>query len=384
MIQYKYQILFFGNQFEFFDEITIKLIISAKQLGVNEDAFVFYRNEESIDYKGNQPVFCLYSNTVKEVDDNIVPFIQRQIDEGNTILPLYEIDFGNEIDDLLCKFNGLPLHEGLQSVVNHILEGFNLLRKRRKLFISYRRSDSKDIAIQLFEYFESLNYDIFLDTHSVPKGEIFQDNLWHQMFDSDVIILLDTSGFLTSEWCIKELTFAENKRIALLRLKFPDSSISDEFAALMSTYKLTDSSFKVNGRIISDESLKAISNEVESIRARALAARQDNIITEFIETARLFSKEIIRSNFNLLSYKNALNEEYLFIPAIGVSQSTDFHEVDLKYQKRMETAKKIFLLYDESYILHKWQEHLIWLNNQLRVHALCRSNFNNFLAEDSI
>lgn len=377
---YKYQIIFFGNGIELFNEIRKNLIKSAIELGVDIDAFAFYNNEEAKEYRGNQPVFCLYSNAAKGIDDAITPFIQQQIDEGNTILPLYYKDFGNEIDDLLRDYNGLSVKEGIQSIVNHILEGFNLLRRRRKLFISYRRIDSKDIAIQLFEYFESLNYNVFLDTHSVPRGEIFQDSLWHQMSDSDVVILLDTSEFLTSKWCVEELSFAENKKIALLRIKFPSSSISDDTTALIYTFPLDKSSFKDN--LLAEDTLNKISIQVESLRARALAARQDNIITEFIETARLYSKSIIRSNFNLLSYKNLIDQEYLFIPAIGVPQSTDFHDVDLKYQTRLSSAKGVYILYDESSILHKWQEHLDWLNGQLRVRALRRADFIDFIKNE--
>lgn len=377
---YKYQIIFFGNRTELFDEIQKNLIEPARLLGVDMDAFAFYKNEEAEEYRGNQPVFCLYSNNIKGIDDFVIPFIQQQIDEGNTILPLYYTDFGNEVTDLLSQFNGLTLNEGIQSVINHILEGFNLLRRRRKLFISYRRIDSKDIAIQLFEYFESLNYDVFLDTHSVPRGEIFQNSLWHQMSDSDVVILLDTSEFLSSKWCVEELSFAENKKIALLRLKFPSSSISDDTAALINTLSLNKSSFKDN--LLTQLALNKISIQVESLRARALAARQDNIITEFIETARLYSKTVVRSNFNLLSYKNLIDQEYLFIPAIGVPQSTDFHDVDLKYQTRLSSAKGVYILYDESSILHKWQEHLDWLNGQLRVRALRRADFNDFIMKE--
>lgn len=377
---YKYQIIFFGNRAELFDKIQKNLIESARQLGVDMDAFAFYKNEEAEEYRGNQPVFCLYSNNEKGIDDSVIPFIQQQIDEGNTILPLYYTDFENEVTDLLSQFNGLTLNEGIQSVINHILEGFNLLRRRRKLFISYRRIDSKDIAIQLFEYFESLNYDVFLDTHSVPRGEIFQNSLWHQMSDSDVVILLDTSEFLSSKWCVEELSFAENKKIALLRLKFPSSSISDDTTALIYTLSLNKSSFKDN--LLTQLALNKISIQVESLRARALAARQDNIITEFIETARLYSKNVVRSNFNLLSYKNLIDQEYLFIPAIGVPQSTDFHNVDLKYQTRLSSAKGVYILYDESSILHKWQEHLDWLNGQLRVRALRRADFNDFIMKE--
>ena len=53
----------------------------------------------------------------------------------------------------------------------------------------------------MYEALESHHFDVFLDTHSIEKGEPFQEELWHRMTDCDVILLLNTPDFLESHWC---------------------------------------------------------------------------------------------------------------------------------------------------------------------------------------
>lgn len=376
---YRYQVIFFGNNVGIFAEIKRQVLSKSAELGVSDKAFVFYINEEANLYKGNQPAFCIFSNDDKNISDEAESLIKVQIQDGNTILPLYCNDFIKETPEFLKDFNGECYISNIETITNYILEGFNLLRRRRKLFISYRRTDSRDIALQLYSFFEGLNYNVFLDTHSVPKGVVFQEHLWHEMSDSDVVLLLDTHDFLQSEWCDKELSFAGTKHIAILRIKFPSSSIPDDSASLIITYSLNQDSFIGNSLI--DTELKSISLEIESLRARALASRQDNLITEFIEMGKLHSKYIHRANYNLLSYYPNSSNEILYIPAIGVPQSTDFHEVELKYHDRMEKAKAVYIIYDDNSILKSWQNHLKWLDSQLHIKSISHSEFNKYFSQ---
>src|SRR5690606_38654447 len=104
-------------------------------------------------------------------------------------------------------------------------------------FISYKRSESSIVAIQLYELLEKNNFDVFLDTHSVDKGEDFQEELWHRMTDSDVILMLNTDGFLKSEWCNKEMEKAHIKRIGIVHLIWPECTFED-FAYLSESIQL--------------------------------------------------------------------------------------------------------------------------------------------------
>ena len=76
----------------------------------------------------------------------------------------------------------------------------------------------------MYKALESHHFDVFLDTHSIEKGELFQEELWHRMTDCDVILLLNTPGFLESHWCKEELAEAGSKQIGIVQLVWAERS----------------------------------------------------------------------------------------------------------------------------------------------------------------
>jgi len=173
MTSYKYQLIFFGDDNHTFQEIRETIKTRLDDLGVDISTFIFYYNEEAEKYCGNQPSYVIFSNLEKDYSDKIQSLLFNQISEGNAILPLYKDDFTIEVHRDLSKYNGEKRCD-INSVVNHILEGFDLLRRKRRIFISYKRSETTVIAWQLYQYFESRNFDVFLDTHTVTRGYEFQ------------------------------------------------------------------------------------------------------------------------------------------------------------------------------------------------------------------
>jgi hypothetical protein len=105
-----------------------------------------------------------------------------------------------------------------ERIVSLLLENLRLLRSERRLFISYRRSESQSVAIQLYESFDKAGFDVFLDTRSVPYGADFQSILWHRMADSDVVVLLDTPNFRASYWTQQELSQANATNVQIMHL----------------------------------------------------------------------------------------------------------------------------------------------------------------------
>jgi hypothetical protein len=116
----------------------------------------------------------------------------------------------------LRPINGMALRPedpGLERIASVLLEGLGLLRKSRRLFISYRRVETQGIAIQLYEQLDANGFDVFLDSHSIRPGEPFQEVLWHRLADTDVVVLLDSPGFLSSRWTEEELARANSTNL---------------------------------------------------------------------------------------------------------------------------------------------------------------------------
>ena len=81
----------------------------------------------------------------------------------------------------------------MSELASAILECVGLMRRQRRVFLSYRSVESRAAALQLHDLLTARGFDVFLDTHVIRPGDPFQDVLWHRLCDSDVLIMLDTA-----------------------------------------------------------------------------------------------------------------------------------------------------------------------------------------------
>ncbi|HFQ4887586.1 TPA: toll/interleukin-1 receptor domain-containing protein, partial [Vibrio vulnificus] len=111
--------------------------------------------------------------------------------------------FSNCIPEFLQPTNGYCLNgqdPEMKELATLMMECVGLLRRQRRVFVSYRRTESRDAALQMHDLLIEKGFDVFLDTHDIRPGEPFQDVLWHKLCDSDVLIMLDTPTYFESRW----------------------------------------------------------------------------------------------------------------------------------------------------------------------------------------
>src|SRR5690606_29179710 len=353
-----------------------------------EDSFLVINENNFEDYRNNQPAFTIYFGD-SEGEYKHIKFVKKLIKDANPILPVYYDSFENEIPEVLSNYNGQKYDVSKDSkIVNLALESFGKLRNTRKVFISYKRSESSSVAIQLYEALERNNFDVFLDTHSIKQGEPFQDELWHRMSDCDVIILLNTTNFLSSMWCKEELAEANAKQIGVVQLIWPDNSI-DAASHICFPFKLESRDFVEDNYKNADTSklkidlIDKIIKEVESVRARNLASRQDNLISEFTNIATKHGKQLNLQPERFLTENLGGNKRRIFIPTVGVPQSIDCNQSDeLRKEISEYDIDSIHLIFDDIRIRKKWLDHLEWLNDYLKVKTLKKQNFDKWLLKN--
>src|SRR5207244_4190805 len=134
-------------------------------------------------------------------------------------------DFRAHIPDFLHGTNGLRRRGDdpeLTELSVAMLECVGLLRWQRRVFVSYRRIESRAGAMQLHDLLTARGFDVFLDTHDIRPGEPFQEILWHRLCDSDVMVMLDTPTYFDSKWTRQEIGRARAKEIHVLRVVWPE------------------------------------------------------------------------------------------------------------------------------------------------------------------
>lgn len=374
---YKYQLIILGNYNVYKQDVIDSFFTQARELGLETEAFVLL-NEMSFEkqYQARNPSVCVYFS-----NGGIFPhtdIVKRLITDAVFLIPVVTdlSQYKSLTPQELHFINGTELIDssGINAITNKLLEGLSLLRRSRRLFISYRRVESRAIAIQLYEHLDQKGFDVFLDTHSLQAGDYFQDELWHRMVDADVVVLLDTPGFLESYWTEQELAKASGMGICILQVIWPGHQQA-QYSALCTPLYLKQADFE-NGITKSElatlnfDALARIASDTESLRARSLAGRQDNLIEEFTATATAhnISTYLQPEKFLILTNKNG--QDVALIPTVGVPQSFTFSDVqELIKRIRNSDMAQIYILYDHRNIVGKWETHLGWLNTHLPVKA---------------
>lgn len=371
---YRYQFLFIGNRETLYNEIVQGLKESFSELKIPEESLYYSINDVS-EIKGNQPIVIVVGHDEPHLPQQYKDWIGSNEFNVNAILPVYYDNFSDDYkDDILTRYNGIR-YDTPNAIVNTVLEGFNLFRKQRKLFISYRRKESREVATQLYAHFQERNFDVFLDTNSIARGVEFQKNLFHKMMDCDTVLLLDTKDFLNSKYCREELEKAIANRIGILRIKWPNS-VNPAYSGLIDIIDLKRSDFK--GRILRSTVLDNLNHRVESLRVRSLASRQDALTTEFIETAYRKRKTAVQIYPNIIRMYEQGNT-HIFIAAIGIPTSESFHNAERLLGNLLDGKAEFTLIYDDLSLLQSWINHLCWLSERTNLKILRKSEFESEL-----
>lgn len=386
---YKYQLIILGTTGELSNRIIELFFEKIDELKLPKKAFIVI-NEGNfhVEYKANQPSFAIYFG---DKNDNFkdIKIVEKLLRDATLILPVYYESFSTEIPKILENQNGQLYDETKDSkITNLALESFGKLRHTRKVFTSYKRDESSSVAIQLYEAMEKNNFDVFLDTHSIKQGEPFQEELWHRMTDCDVIVLLNTPEFLTSKWCKEELAEANAKQIGIVQLVWPNNKI-DSAAHVSFPKYLKDSDFIDNlynhkdGSKLKENIVNEIVSSAESVRARNLASRQDNLITEFSNIALKYGKKINLQPERIITEDLGENKRRIFNPTIGIPQSLDCNiSEELAKEISEYEVESVYLIFDDIRIRENWLKHLDWLNNYLKIKTLKKQNFDKWFQKN--
>jgi hypothetical protein len=374
----RYQVILIGNENQYNVDIVDTFIKRILELGLSESAVaILNKTNFHHEYQGNSPSVCLYFGVGAPYAN--IDILNICINDAIFVIPILDdlTSFSLLIPRELELINGFQLKSGndIEALVGRILEALSLLRISRRLFISYRRNESRSVAIQVYEFLDQCGFDVFLDTVSVNPGVVFQDELWHRLTDTDVVVLLDTPGFLESRWTALELAQASSMSIGIVQLIWPNHT-QTPFSKLCFPIKFLrrDFVFKVfnrANRTLTRKALEKVKNLVESIRARNLAARQDNLIEEFVSTSRKLERTINLQSEKYITLKTLRGNNAAIIPTVGVPQAfTYYQKEDLINTIHKHAVKEIYLLFDHRNIMTKWLKHLEWLDLHLPVKTI--------------
>ncbi len=251
----------------------------------------------------------------------------------------------------------------LEALASVTLEVLGLLHRQRRIFISYRRSEARDAALQLFEDLSARGFDVFLDTHDIRPAEAFQDVLWHRLSDCDVTIMLDTKDYFGSRWTAQELGRSQALGIQVLRIVWPDHSGSRHLS-LSDTVNLKEADFAATARL-TPEILSCIARRAEVLRSRSIATRHLDLVGRLrSEVMRIGGQVEGIGAYRSVSLTLPGGRKLEAYPIVGVPTAEMLNDIQIKADASGH-GRFPCLVYNHVGIRPSWIKHLRWLDGQI-------------------
>lgn len=321
----------------------------------------------------NMPLLYLYFGSKDEdskLDNNVEPIVKDAVIK-RIIQPIACMpdDFRTKIPEELKRINGFFMNDdenGWYRLSNLVMSFFGLIEVNRKVFISYRRTELQQLAQNLFVELVKRRYRPFLDSYSIEEGVDFQDYLRHELVDSDILIMLDSPDFNTSEYCREEFNIANQERIPIFDVRFKVDARSN--FNVFCDYLETDIDCD---NANNDESLvQIIADKMESCYFRAYNIKRQFVLDEFRALHGKFNVDVTEEGGFLRS--DTTKECFYLLTRIPTAYDMFIVNTMFKRLPLFTTYNKI-VLYNGSYCRQDILESLKWFDNYLPV-KLCNVN----------
>lgn len=373
----QYQIVVFGNDGAEASRFRDQLAAQFVELQIDLQLLRFGTGRDVASLDPRAPMVGVYFalSVPFQADE---PGLAEMLSDGHVVVPVVRDleKFNTFVPPALRSINGFEIDPSdfkLARLCDVVLENLSLVRRSRRVFISYRRQESQRVAIHLYEELDRRTFDVFLDTHSIRPGEPFQEVLWHRLADTDVMVLLDSPGFLDSRWTEEELARANSTSLQILQVIWPDHPQKAQ-TAFNQTYQLAVDDFVdpavilgVDARL-SDAVAQTVALEAESLRARALAARRAYLVQEMFREAAAVGACISAQPGRYLKLETPDGGKTIIVPTVGVPDALRYQEIEEEIAE--EGVADLVLVYDERGVRDRWLKHLSWLDPQMKVRSL--------------
>ena len=144
-------------------------------------------------YESSKPSFAFYFGKIGHGDKDL-PAVEKLMGNADAIFPIHfqAGRFQEEVPEKLWPVNGRLYDAGeIDSIVNVALEELRLLRKTRRVFISYKRENAPFVT-RLYEELERHDISAWIDLSKLHKevGEEYQEKIRKAIDSAEYFLLI--------------------------------------------------------------------------------------------------------------------------------------------------------------------------------------------------
>lgn len=134
-------------------------------------------------------------------------------DPSFSILPVFPQAARTKLASLLPagvrEQNAAFWTKDIEEVLPAVFAAANVTPEQPKIFISYRQTESAELAIQLFDALSHAGFDAFLDHFRIRPGVNFQSRLTQELGDKSMVLLIESDHLQDSDWVLYEINVAK-------------------------------------------------------------------------------------------------------------------------------------------------------------------------------
>ena len=316
-------------------------------------------NPNTIDSSQRIATVALYIGTPSAVSTHLKELLSNSVPILPVVSNLTRVK--EEIPEIIQRLNCLSAKDtGVERIASALLECIGLLPRQRRVFLSYRRDEARETALQLFDALSGRLFDVFLDTHRIGPSEDFQSSLWHRLCDSDVLLMLDTPSYFESRWTSAEFGRALAKEISVLSIGWPGTTLVPR-ASTASRLELAEPDVDAASGRLSENAIEQICIQLERVRSESLAVRSLNLLSKI----RVAVEKISGAFLGIGIHMSALIElpdgrELTIFPSVGVPTANTLYEA---FQNC--PGNPFAVTFDPVGFDERWLHHLNWLEEQI-------------------
>lgn len=365
-----YRIVFLNHGLEgFAQEVEAAVKNGARDLSGISTLLEFF--SKLTDHRIPQVVAYLANGEGKE-DTAVSDFIDDAISRDVSILPITRLnratDIGRQLPECIAHLNAAVWSGKGANVATALLKMLGIVETERKVSISYRQSQTAELAEQLHTALVQRRFNVFLDRFSVEPGVDFQRRLEEDLGDKAFVLLLESSGLRESKWVRHEIAYAHARRIEIQALTLPDTSRTEQVPSIDDAFRLRLSKHDIlsNGTL-SKDALATTLDEIELAHARAIRRRREQILGSVTEKLRNDGCTCSLTDDWCVFASGPNGESGLFWVTPRRPEPKDFHFLSQQHERVKQngsfTSLEASVVHVSGRLANDHQELLDWLSS---------------------
>ena len=179
--------------------------------------------------------------------------------------------------------------------------------------------------------------------------------LWHQLSDVDVLLMLESPGYFASRWTDAEYGRALAKGIGVLRVQWPDATPCTT-TSTASRVELLAADMQADGQLI-DAAVQRVCHQLEAVRSLSHAVRMMSLMESVRGAIDQIEGRVDAVGPGRMMQVTLRNGRQISVqPTLGVPTAVTMQETLIR-----AGHENCAVVYNHYGMMERWQEHLDWL-----------------------